>query len=73
MIPTFSASIVIKQRGTQVPPWVIRDFASQPRLPFNVRFPAKATDALLCSEMTRRANRKHFHSVRARGVDVLWG
>src|SRR4029077_3348812 len=38
---------------------------SQPaHLPFDVRFPPKATEALLCSEMTRRAKTRHIFEPR---------
>jgi hypothetical protein len=36
--------------------WVIRDRCSRSGLPSDVRFDLKATEALLCSEMTRWAN-----------------
>jgi hypothetical protein len=59
---------------------VIRDFASRPRLSLDVRLPPIATEALLCSEMTRRANtglpkksRRKVIASRSRGIDPFLG
>jgi len=43
---------------------VNRDCAHRSCPPVDVRFPPKATEALLCSEMSRWANRKHLRKER---------
>ena len=41
------------------PLWVIRDATGRLSPSVDVRFPPKATEALLCSEMTRWATSRH--------------